>query len=131
MLRVVNCEMTNLLLILLLVVGCSTKEKGHHLYQLYNYLDSPIVKKTDLEIDVLYPGEAIPENCDILGDIFVAPYNESPDGTLDCSYDSVLNRAAEKTKELGGNAFKITNLKTPSVDNPCYRISALALILND
>ena len=110
--------MTNLLPIFLLFIGCST-------------INPVLVEKTYLKMDVFYPGEEIPEKYNIIGDIFVAPYDESPDGTLDCSYDSVLNRAAEKTKELGGNAFKITNLKTPSVNNPCYRVSALALISNE
>ena len=121
--------MVNLLFILLLFIGCSTKEKGHHLYHLYNYLDPPTVKKTDIEMDIFYPGEAIPENYNIMGDIFVAPYIENSE--VICDYDSVINRVAEKTKELGGNAFKITDLKTPSIDNPCYRVSALALNSNE
>ena len=65
----------------------------------------------------------------IMGDIFVAPYIENSE--VICDYDSVINRVAEKTKELGGNAFKITDLKTPSIDNPCYRVSALALNSNE
>ena len=86
-----------------------------------------VIEKTYLELDVFYEGEHIPENYNILGDIFIGPY----DMTRDCGYDSILNELAERTKELGGDAFKITELKEPSVDTPCYRAYALALISND
>ena len=102
--------------ILLLFVGCST-------------IDPIIVEQIYLEMDVFYPGEKVPENYNIIGNILIGPYNYSPGE--DCGLASVLNRAAERTKELGGNAFKVTNLKEPSIVSNCYRISALALISND
>jgi len=106
--------MTKIILILLLLFGCSA-------------IKPPLIEKTYLEMDIFYQGDYIPENYSILGDIFVGPYDVS----RDCGYDSVLNVVAERTKELGGDAFKITELKEPSVDNPCYRVNALALVLND
>ena len=128
--------MVNFLFILLLFIGCSKNclkeiKEMKYLYRA-KHLEPASVKKTYLEIDVFYEGDYIPENYHILGDVFVAPYDETIDAMLiDCSYDGVLNRVAEKTKELGGNAFKITDLKPPSFENPCYRVSALALNSNE
>ena len=40
-------------------------------------------------------------------------------------------KALEKSKNLGGNAMKITELKEPTVDYGCYKIYAIALISNE
>ena len=93
----------------------------------YSQLVPIVVEQTYLEMKIFYVADSIPENYTILGDIFVGPY----DAGQDCGYDSVLNKVAEKTKGYGGNAFKITSLKNPSIDNNCYRVHALALISND
>ena len=114
--------MFNIILLILLLFGCSSNPKPSYEY-LITIEEKSIIKIFDI-------GEEIPFNYQIIDDFYIGPYHLNIN-TVDCGYESVIKMAKEKTSELGGDAFKITELKRPDVHNTCYRINALVLKSND
>ena len=74
------------------------------------------------EVEIFPIGHPIPDSYAIIEEVFIGPHS-----TKSCSYESVLHRVQEKTKELNGNAFKVIDIKYPNAGNPCYTITALIL----
>ena len=82
-------------------------------------------------VDVFEIGYEIPTNYIVISDFYIGPSqgNSYEIGT-DCGYQSVINKSKNKTIDLGGNAFKITELKKPDAHNTCYRLHGIALKSN-
>jgi len=109
-------------MILLFLFSC-TKTISNDMLSNPNY--SVNIDLENNEIAIFPIGHFIPDNYGIIEEVFIGPH-----GTKSCSYESVLFRVQEKTKELKGNAFKVTDIKYPNSGNPCYTITALILKSN-
>ncbi len=73
-----------------------------------------------LDMEIFYVGSEFPSDYEVIGDFYIG----NREG---CNYDAALNRAADKTKEMGGTAFKIVELLYANPHFGCVRIRGLAL----
>tara|TARA_B100000427_G_scaffold237799_1_gene200725 strand:+ start:657 stop:1160 length:504 start_codon:yes stop_codon:yes gene_type:complete len=72
------------------------------------------------DMEIFYVGSGIPLDYEIIGDFYIG-------NSEGCNYDAALNRAADRTKEMGGTAFKIVELKHADSNFGCVRVKGLAL----
>ena len=96
----------------LLLFSCSTVNSS---FKQSNFEE---IRYHDMEI--FYVGSGVPSDYEIIGDFYIG-------NSKGCSYDAALNRATDKTKEMGGTAFKIIELIHATPHFGCVRIRGLAL----
>ena len=86
----------------------------------FSFKHNNVEKIRYLDMEIFYVGSAFPSDYEVIGNFYIG----NPKG---CNYDAALNRAADKTKEMGGTAFKIIELKYADSNFGCVRIKGLAL----
>ncbi len=124
---------------ILLLFGCSSKNFSNTELPVIEVVDkidfrhdkssSNANSKKYTDIDIFYVGSGFPINYKIIANLTIGPGRSSSiyEREGNCTYEEVLNTAAEKARELGGDAFKIIELKRPYPGNSCFRITGLAL----
>ena len=80
-------------------------------------------KPADYRMIILDRSERLSENCKSLGDIHVTA------GFLSshCDFDQVLLKLADKGREVGADAVKITAIHEPDTVSSCYRMDGTAV----
>jgi hypothetical protein len=80
-------------------------------------------KPADYRVIILGRSERLSEDCKPLGDIHVTA------GFLSshCDFDQVLLKLAEKGREVGADAVKITAIHEPDSVSSCYRMDGVAV----
>lgn len=72
----------------------------------------------DEPIEVFETYEEAPETATVLGHSSIGDTGFS----TNCNYDTILKKAVEEARKIGGNAIKITEHKTPDILSSCHRI---------
>lgn len=72
------------------------------------------------DMEIFYVGSGVPLEYEIIGDFYIG-------NSEGCNYDAALNRAADKTRKMGGTAFKIVELNYADPHFGCVRVRGLAL----
>ncbi|HNY02352.1 MAG TPA: hypothetical protein PKG48_07190 [Bacteroidales bacterium] len=67
--------------------------------------------------------EPVPEKAEQLGGLKIGDTGFS----MDCSLETVIAKAQEEARKVGGNALKITSHTPPDLFSSCHRISAVIL----
>tara|TARA_Y100001970_G_scaffold48864_1_gene61999 strand:+ start:227 stop:613 length:387 start_codon:yes stop_codon:yes gene_type:complete len=80
-----------------------------------------LAQKETVDFKVFYPGEAFSDNYNTIQDFYTGGVYKR------CNKDLMISRAIEQTRNMGGDAIKITDIKPPTSDYSCYRIYAIAL----
>src|SRR5450759_405719 len=75
------------------------------------------------EVVVIGLDGQVPNNSEELGEVKIGDSGFS----TNCGYEIVIEKAKLEARKIGGNAIKITEHRPPTVMNPCHRISARIL----
>lgn len=103
-----------LLLVTLILQGCSPKIKANLSSSTYDPLDSVT------EILIVKQDEKVPENSEFIGDLKIGDSGFS----TDCGYSKVMGDAKNTAKSSGANIIHLTEVKKPNLGSTCYRIKA-------
>ncbi|MBI3617933.1 MAG: hypothetical protein HY210_06945 [Candidatus Omnitrophica bacterium] len=76
-------------------------------------------KSADYSIQAFEENDPLPENAVSLGEMTLGDTGFTAFG---CDFNSLLNRAEEKARAVGGDAVKIVMKKRPDILSSCYRI---------
>ena len=50
--------------------------------------------------------------------------------TVNCGRERIMELAKEEARKMGANAVKITSFKEPDLESSCYRVTAMALVID-
>jgi len=80
-----------------------------------NYSNQPIM--------VYRINDRVPVETEKIGTIKIGDYGFS----VDCGWESVLQRAKNESRQKGGNAIQLISVQRPDFFSTCYRITAVIL----
>lgn len=105
-----------LLFLVVLTTGCGPSVKSAMLSS------GPSISPT-VEVQVIPLYKLIPEDAILLGSVKVGDTGFS----MNCNYETVIERAKLEARKHGGNAIKLTKHVTPDILSSCHRIEASIL----
>jgi hypothetical protein len=85
----------------------------------FSFLQSTAQTDPLANVVVYKEGMSLPSSAKKIGNVKVG------DGfRFNCGYDVTLNAVKQKAIEIGGNAIKLTSVKSPDLMSTCYRMKA-------
>lgn len=88
-----------------------------------NYRNSVPANETVLVYNLLMDE---PKDAFVVGSIDI----DDTGFTVNCGRVRIMSLVKEEARKMGANAVKVTSLKEPDMISSCYRISAMALVVD-
>jgi len=114
MIKLINAVLLGILVITMTSCSSTVSTTTSKSYQ-PNYANGPIV--------VYGANDRLPAQTEKIGTIKIGDYGFS----VDCGWQSVLERAKNESRKKGGNAIQLTSVQRPDFFSTCYRITATIL----